>query len=161
MIQLYKEVRNIISKVEKYQRCIDDIGILLQKTVRTFQILEREQIKKHGLTNSQCYILLELRKFKILPIKELSQHLHLDISTITRVMNNLVRDKFIIKKRSSYDRRSIEASLTAKGLSTANILKKDIDDYYRKVIEQLPPGHVREVMSSFELLVEALADAMH
>jgi len=154
-----QEVRVIISSEEKYQRCVQDIGVLLRKTVRTFQMLEREQIRTHGLTNSQCYILLELYKFKTLSINEISQHLHLNISTITRIMNNLVRDKLIIRTKADYDKRIVEAKLTDSGLAAAQLLQKDIENYYKKVITNLPKGHVREVMNSFELLVEALSKA--
>ena len=154
-------VKNIFDEEEKYNKCIEDIGILLQKAVRTFQILEREQIKIHGFTSSQCYILLEIYKHQMLSINEISEKMRLDMSTITRIMNNLVRDELILRKRSVYDKRIVEAILTEKGKEIAQQLQKSIVNYYMGVILNLPRGHVREVMSAVELLVNALEKAKY
>jgi DNA-binding MarR family transcriptional regulator len=149
-------VKDIVSEEEKYNRCVEDIGELLQKAVRTFQIFERGQIKVHGFTSSQCYIVLEIYKHETLSINEISEKMHLEISTITRIMNNLVRDGLILRKKSSYDKRVVEAVLTESGKKAALKLQKSIANYYKNVISNLPRGHVREVMSAVELLVTAL-----
>lgn len=160
---IYKvmEVKSILNEEEKYNQCIEDIGILLQKAVRTFQLLEREQIRVHGFTSSQCYILLEIYKHQTLSINEISEKMRLEISTVSRIMNNLVRDELILRKRSVFDKRVVEAILTEKGKEIAQQLQKSIVNYYEGVISNLPRGHVREVMSAVELLVNALEKAKY
>jgi DNA-binding MarR family transcriptional regulator len=150
---------SIPDDMEKYNRCVEDIGDLLQRTVRTCQILERAQIKLQGFSNSQCYILLELLKNKTLTINEISTKMGLEISTITRIMDNLVRDRLIIRQRAVCDKRMVEASLTAAGRQAALNLQVNIRDYYQSVISHLPPGHVREVMNAVELLLAAVEKA--
>lgn len=150
------KMSEIISEDEKYNRCVEDIGDLLQKTVRIFQLFEREQIKQHGFTSSQCYILLEVLKHGSLTINEISGKMKLEISTITRIMDNLVRDKLLIRQRSIQDKRIVEAVLTEQGKQAALNLKESIMKNYQEVISHLPRGHVREVMSSVELLLIAL-----
>lgn len=152
---------DILSSEEKYNRCVEDIGELLQKSVRTFQQLEREQIRVHGFTSSQCYILLEIYKHDVLSINEISEKMRLEISTITRIMNNLVRDQLVVRKRALHDKRVVEAVLTEKGREAARQLRVSIDNYYRNVISNLPRGHVRQVMSAVELLVTALEKAKY
>ncbi|HWR07239.1 MarR family winged helix-turn-helix transcriptional regulator [Sporomusa sp.] len=142
--------------IDKYNRCVEDIGGLLQRTVRICQLFEREQIKVHGFTSSQCYILLEVLKSGTLTINEISSKMNLEISTITRIMDNLVRDQLLVRNRLSHDKRVVEASLTEKGIHEANKLRESIRDYYKNVISHLPPGHVREVMSAVELLLTAV-----
>lgn len=154
-------MNNIITEEEKYNRCIEDIGELLQKAVRTFQIFEREQIRVHGFTNSQCYLLLEIHKHQTLSINEISEKMRLEISTITRIMNNLVRDGLVLRNRSTYDKRVVEAVLTEKGKEVALRLQTSIGNYYKDVISNLPSGHVREVMGTVELLVTALEKAKY
>lgn len=154
-------VKDIISEEEKYNRCVEDISELLQKTVRTFQIMEKKQIKVCGFTNSQCYILLEIYKHQSLSINEISERMHLEISTITRIMNNLVRDDLILRKRAISDKRVVEAVLTEKGKEAALQLQKSIERYYKDIISNLPRGHVREVMGAVDLLVTALGKAKY
>ncbi|XFO65169.1 hypothetical protein SPSIL_012780 [Sporomusa silvacetica DSM 10669] len=122
-------------------------------------MLEKKQIRMHGFTSSQCYILLEIYKHQTLSINEISEKMRLEISTITRIMNNLVRDELILRKRSVYDKRVVEAILTENGKEIAQQLQKSIANYYKDVIANLPRGHVREVMSAVELLVNALEKA--
>ncbi|CQR74864.1 putative HTH-type transcriptional regulator YusO [Sporomusa ovata DSM 2662] len=113
----------------------------------------------HGFTSSQCYILLEIYKHQTLSINEISEKMRLEISTITRIMNNLVRDKLILRRRSVYDKRVVEAILTENGKEIAQQLQESIANYYKDVIVNLPRGHVREVMSAVEVLVNALEKA--
>ena len=122
-------------------------------------MLEKKQIRMHGFTSSQCYILLEIYKHQTLSINEISEKMRLEISTITRIMNNLVRDELILRKRSMDDKRVVEAILTENGKEIAQQLQKSIVNYYKDVISNLPRGHVREVMNAVELLVNALEKA--
>lgn len=160
-INIAMGVKDIVSEEEKYNRCVEDIGELLQKAVRTFQIFERDQIRVHGFTSSQCYIVLEIYKHETLSVNEISEKMCLEISTITRIMNNLVRDGFVFRKKSIYDKRVVEAVLTDSGKEAAVKLQKSISNYYKDVISNLPRGHVREVMSAVELLVTALEKAKY
>ncbi|SDF20554.1 hypothetical protein SPACI_013510 [Sporomusa acidovorans DSM 3132] len=102
---------------------------------------------------------MEIYKYQALAINEISEKMRLDISTITRIMSKLVRDGLILKNRSVYDKRIVEATLTEKGKTVARQLQNSIEDYYKEVISNLPRGHVREVMRGVELLVTALEKA--
>lgn len=146
---------------DKYNQCVADIGELLQKTVRIFQLFERDQIRVHGFTSSQCHILLEVYHHRSLSINEISNKMNLEISTITRIMDILVRDKLILRQRSTGDRRIVEAILTEQGREAAIKLQAGITAYYQEVIANLPRGHVREVMSSVEHLLVALEKSIH
>ncbi|WP_019552975.1 MarR family winged helix-turn-helix transcriptional regulator [Propionispira raffinosivorans] len=150
---------DVILNDEKYNRCIEDIGELLQKTVRGFQMFEKEQIRIHGFTHSQCYILLEILKHGSLTINEISVKMKLEASTITRIMDNLVRDHLLMRQRSTFDKRIVEAILTEQGHTAAVRLEASIKMYYRNVIKNLPRGHVREIMSAVEALLGALEKA--
>lgn len=141
---------------KKYNRCVEDIGELLQKAVRILHVFEREQIRIHGFTSSQCYVLLALLRSGPLTINEISGRLNLEISTITRIMDNLVRDGFVLRQRTLPDKRVVEASLTETGVTAATKLQMGITNYYQNVIMHLPRGRVREMMGAMECLLDAL-----
>lgn len=147
---------NMNYDTDKYNRCVEDMGELLQRTVRICQLFERKQIKVHGFTSSQCYIMLEILKCGTLSINEISEKMKLEISTVTRIMDNLVRDQLIVRNRSARDKRIVEAALTDEGEHEAVKLRDGIRDYYKQVISRLPPGHVREAMNAVELLLTAV-----
>lgn len=139
--------------------CIEDVGELVRKMVRLFQLFERDQIKIHGFTTTQCYTLLELEKSGSITMNELSDRMNLSSSTMTRIMDNLVRDGYIERQKSSEDRRLVIVSLSDKGLSSAKTLNASVNHYYQRVIENMPTGKLDEVLQSANLLIQAFEKA--
>ena len=139
--------------------CVDEVGSLVQRLVRTFQIFERDQIKVFGFTSSQCYSLLELLKTDGLAMSELSTKMNLDTTTMTRVIDNLVRDGLVVRRRDESDRRYVVLALTDKGREVAVKLDHSIREYYRAIIANLPVGDVDIVLGSVKLLLTAFENA--
>lgn len=139
--------------------CIDEVGDMVKKLVRVFQLFERDQIKMFGVTTSQCYCLLELLKTEKLTMYELSQKMNLNTSTVTRVIDNLVRDGFIERDRDEKDRRVVVIQLTGKGRDTAVRLNESINRYYKKIIENIPEGNLGTILNSVSILQSAFEAA--
>lgn len=139
--------------------CIDEVGATVQRLVRVMQLFERDQIKPFGFTTSQCYVLIELNKAYKLTMHEISEKMNLSTSTMTRIVNNLVRDGFVRRVKDENDRRIVYVSLTEKGLDVANELQLSIKDYYRKIVTYLPNGEVEDVLNAVSLLVNAFEKA--
>lgn len=135
--------------------CLDEVGELVQKLVRVLQLFERDQIKIHGFTSSQCYAMLEILKAGHINMNNLSDKMNLDTSTMTRVIDKLVRDEFVLRSRDEEDRRVMIVSLSEKGKEAALKLQGSVNDYYKKILENLPEGHIDEVLSSVSLLLAA------
>lgn len=139
--------------------CVEEIGETVQHLVRVMQLFERDQIKPHGFTTSQAYVLTQLNQTPELTMNELSDKLNAQTSTMTRIVDNLVRDGYVSRSRDESDRRTVMVSLTDKGAVTADKLEKDIKEYYRKIVAFLPEGQVEEVLRATKLLVEAFDQA--
>ncbi len=139
--------------------CIDEIGEMMQGLVRTLQIFERLQVSQKGFTNSQCYTLLNLYKNGALSMKELSGKMNLDTSTMTRIVNNLVRDGLIKREHSQEDRRIVLVNLSSQGTEEAAQLNEEVMEYYRLIINEIPDGKVIDVVESINILIEAFARA--
>lgn len=139
--------------------CIEEVGGMVQRLVRVMQIFERDEIKPFGFTTSQCYVLVELKKSSQLTMNELSEKMNLNSSTMTRIINNLVRDGFIERSRDEGDRRIVVVSLTQSGIEAANKLEGSINDYYRKIVANLPQGQIEDVLKAVELLIDAFDKA--
>jgi DNA-binding MarR family transcriptional regulator len=139
--------------------CIDEVGDMVQKLVRVFQLFERDQIKVHGFTTSQCYTLLEINKALTLTMGELSEKMNLNTSTMTRVLDNLVRDKYVSRDRDESDRRVVVLSLTDKGKESVELLNKSVNEYYKKIIKNIPEGKFDEIFNSVGTLLAAFEKA--
>lgn len=139
--------------------CVEEVRETIKKMVRVFQLFEKDQIKSLGFTTSQCYCLIELLKSDGLPMNELSEKMNLDTSTVTRIVDKLVRDKFIVRERFEEDRRVVIVKLSKKGNQAALELSHQLNNYYEKIIENLPNGRVEEVLKSTALLLNAFEKA--
>ena len=142
-------------KIAQEDCCIDEVGAVMQKLVRVFQLFERDEIKTYGFTTSQCYTILELYKSGGLTMNELSEKMNLNSSTMTRILDNLVRDKYISRNKDKFDRRIVIVSLTDTGREVAKELNLTVKAYYRKVIANIPTGQVEDVLKSVNILQKA------
>ncbi|MGM0445697.1 MAG: MarR family winged helix-turn-helix transcriptional regulator [Bacillota bacterium] len=136
--------------------CIEEVGEMIQNLTRSLKIFERSEIVSEGFTISQCYIILYIQKNDSLTMNQISKKMNLDKSTITRIIDNLVRDGYIKKRKSNQDGRVILASLTKKGRKSAAYLQEKINDYYRQIINEIPEGEVMNVVNSVNTLLKAL-----
>lgn len=139
--------------------CVEEVGEIIQRLVRVMQLFERDQIKPFGFTTSQCYSLIELQKSKELTMNELSDKMNLNSSTMTRIINNLVRDGFVERAKKEADRRIVVVRLTAKGLEASMQLQGSIMDFYRKIVANLPYGQIENVLRSVSLVIDAFDNA--
>lgn len=148
---------NIIEQDENC--CVEEVGQLVQKLVRVFQLFERDQIKVHGFTSSQCYAMLEILKFGSLTMNELSDKMNLDSSTMTRVIDKLVRDEIVNRDRDEADRRVVIVSLSDKGSEAAKELSCSVNEYYKKIIKNIPNGEVSDILQCVSKLLKAFEKA--
>lgn len=139
--------------------CVDEVGEMVQKLVRMFQLFERDQIKVHGFTSSQCYSLIEILKSGSLTMNELSDRMNLDTSTMTRVIDKLVRDELIKRERDEADRRIVLVALTEKGKEAATMLSSSVNEYYKKIISSIPEGTMDDVLRAVSVLLKAFEKA--
>lgn len=139
--------------------CITEVGDTIQRMVRVFQLFERDQIKPTGFTISQCYTMIELKKYDSLTMNELSEKMNLNTSTMTRNIDKLVRDGYVIREKHEEDRRVVVVKLTTKGKEASSNLDDNISEYYRKITINLPQDRMNEVLDSVSLLLNAFEKA--
>jgi DNA-binding MarR family transcriptional regulator len=150
---------NQVQGMENEDCCIDEVGQMIQRLVRVIQLFERDQIKIYGFTSSQFNTLLEINKAGSLTMNELSDKMNLNTSTMTRILDNLVRDKYISRDRDEADRRIVVVSLTENGKEVSLKLRSSVNLYYKKIIENIPEGQVDSVLNSVNILQEAFEKA--
>ncbi|MCG8573207.1 MAG: MarR family transcriptional regulator, partial [Spirochaetes bacterium] len=147
-----------MTEEEKYQLCLEDLGKLLQKTSRIFQLMEREQVRRSQHTTSQSYLLMELLHAhnEELSMQQVIDKMKLEKSTITRLVDTLIKQGLVVRQKKDIDKRIVTICLSQAGKMIAEQVYSGRLNYYRNIISHLPRGHVREVMNSFEVLLNAL-----
>jgi DNA-binding MarR family transcriptional regulator len=129
---------------------------LIGHLIRSLSLLERDQKICCGTTMSQCYTIETLAQKGTLSMNELAQHMGVTISTMTRVVDVLVRDGVVSRGSNPKDRRQVRIGLTDKGNDLARQLEGCSDEYSKQILNQVPPEHRGGVLKSLRLIADAI-----
>lgn len=136
---------------------VQEFGKLLTAMIRTFLSLERNEIFCCGVTMSQCSTLLAVGKKSKMTMNELSESMALATSTMTRVVDNLVRDGYIKRTQDDSDRRIVHVSLTEKGTELFQQIRRIYHEYHQRIVDNIPTSEIHSVVEALKLLKAAIA----
>jgi MarR family 2-MHQ and catechol resistance regulon transcriptional repressor len=127
----------------------------LTELARRYQFRNRDEICCYGLTISQCYALQTLQNGTH-HTGELSAKLGLDISSTTRLVDQLVRKKLVHRKRGVEDGRVRQVELTEAGTKLIARIEKDFSEILMGAVKDLP----QEVQNLLPQIIRKLNQAL-
>ncbi|MDF2883689.1 MAG: MarR family transcriptional regulator [Clostridiaceae bacterium] len=129
---------------------------LIRTLVRELGILEKGDSNCSGVTISQCHALVEIGRAEEISLNELAELLNLDKSTMSRTINNLVENNFVIRDLHHKDRRYVSIKLTNDGMKIFNNIEQSMEKYYESIFSSIPESKREQVLESLKLLTEAV-----
>jgi DNA-binding MarR family transcriptional regulator len=96
-------------------------------------------------SKTEIFSLLLIDKKKEIIMTELAEYINSPMSTVTGIVNRLVKDGYIIRERSEQDRRIVVLKLAEKGIEEIRGLKKLIAEYMNKVAEKLTQEEIQSI----------------
>jgi len=131
-----------------------------RRALRQFQRIARVQLNNCccGVTLPQCLVLLEIDEHGHMTMGQLSSNLKLDLSTLSRTVDNLVAKKFVARLRDEGDRRLVWIRLTEDGVSTCNEIHKVNDENCLNIFNNIPQSERDSMIRNFEALIQAYLD---
>ena len=109
-----------------------------------------------GVTLSQCHVLMELDKEDDITLKDLSEKLFLDKSTLSRLIEGLVNLGLVERETPKSNRRTIKIKLTGQGISVCKKINSYNDKYFQEVFNSLPEEHEQIFFDSFKIIVSKI-----
>ena len=88
----------------------------------------------------------------------LSNELGLAISTLTRIVDILVRDEFIHRYSNDQDRRKVYLELTEKGKEMAKKLKDCSEEFWYAIYNRIPNNKKTRIIEDLEILYNILEE---
>ena len=132
-----------------------EFGELLKQFLIDLQSLFRTQFKKLDLTLSQI-ILISSIPIDGIDMTTLSIKIGVDNSTLTRLIDILMKKGIVQKNRSSQDRRSYIISVTKKGELLQSKIEEEIDSFVSKLFRNTrleDQEELKKSLSSFHWIV--------
>ena len=131
----------------------------LNLAYQRFNALQRGEKRCFGVTMSQCVALETLHREGPMPVRELARRMGLDTSTVTRLVDVLVRDGMAQRARDEAgDRRRVFVSLSQSGCELAGRLEGCADDYCERILQGISAERHEDVLQALRLLVQAIDD---
>ena len=128
-----------------------EFGELLKLFLLDLQRLFRSKIVDGELTLSQI-LLISCIPNESIDMTSLAQQIGVDNSTLTRLVDVLIRRDWVFKTKDTIDKRITLLGLTQKGEAIQNKIEDRIDYYGDMVYESIAVedrDEVKEILSSF------------
>lgn len=132
---------------------------LLRDASRSVMSAFQQRIEKHQLTLSQYFILRELWQDDGLSQREISERVNMLGPAMTVVLDTMEARGFVVRVRSSEDRRRINIFLTAKGRDLRPIILRYSAEMHDAVLagrSQSDVEFVRDFLRSIRVNADAL-----
>ena len=125
--------------------------------MRAYQFRDREEICCRGVSVSQCYTLDALDTHGPMTMGDLAGCLHLEISSMTRVVDCLVAAKLATRVTDARDRRICRVRISQKGRSLVSKIRDDLIREHERVLREVPPQSREAVISAMSRLLSAFS----
>ncbi|WP_139997783.1 MarR family winged helix-turn-helix transcriptional regulator [Paenibacillus paridis] len=127
---------------------------LLQTLARQFGLLNKTccQISGVDISLIHSHILYEIGRQDTPSMQKIAERLGIDITTFSRQIQSLIKNKLVKKTASPEDRRVYLLSLTTEGKFVAASIDKIMDDYLDDVFSFMNDFEKETVMRSLQLL---------
>ncbi len=93
----------------------EELFVAIRKIIRIIDIRSKKLSKEAGITGPQLLVLQELARLKGVTAKEVSTAINLSQATVTNIIDRLEDKGFILRSRSTVDRRRVSLFLTETG----------------------------------------------
>ncbi len=133
-------------------RAADRLHQATKEFIVRYQFRDRNQICCHGLSVSQCYVLDALAEEGDLTMQRLAQRMHLAISTMTRVVAQLIRQGYARRRPDPEDGRVVHVTITPRGKKIMATINRSLIESQKAILKTLP----KEQWEGAIAVVEAL-----
>jgi DNA-binding MarR family transcriptional regulator len=134
---------------ERFAKALSSIGRRVSK-------LQTTEICCGTLTREQFETLRTIEAARDPSMSTLSASLGVDLSTMSRNISVLERDKFVARLRAADDSRIVTVRLTPKGMNALETLRCDEQDVMAQVFRRLPLAKRAPIVEALETLQAAL-----
>lgn len=119
--------------------------------VKRYQFRDRNEMTCCGVSVSQCYALDAIHRYGPLSMNQLAEKLCLKISTVTRILEPVIKKGFVRRSEEPHDRRIRTVRLTEPGRAVLEVSWRKVLESEKAILLQFPE-------SSRELLIQFLGE---
>jgi DNA-binding MarR family transcriptional regulator len=129
---------------------ISELRMQVQQFIRLFGLLEQTVTPcGFALSLSQVFAMQELEK-ATLSISELAEKLRLERSSVSRLVDILVKETFVHRELNIQNRREVQLLLTDKGKRTITKVYEQSIAFYQSFLQDVSESEQHQILNSFK-----------
>jgi DNA-binding MarR family transcriptional regulator len=125
---------------------------LTKELIRRYQFRDWNQICCYGISISQSHILDTLAEEGDVTMQQLARRMFKSVSTMTRVVGQLVRRGYVKRRQNPEDRRVINVSITPQGKAIVAAISRDLIRTQKAVLQVIPSDQWKGAFKVLEAL---------
>ena len=137
---------------------IERIQIALQSTIHKMQPKVTESMNSHGVTATQFFVLMYLRKKESCKISEIAEMMGVKPSAVSFMIDRLEHNDFVYREHDKKDRRVVNIMLTKEGIKKLESVIKDRKEIFESFLFNLSDEELLQFAKITEKLANAAAD---
>jgi DNA-binding MarR family transcriptional regulator len=141
------------SVLDRQARELHDV---VTELVRRYQFRDRHEICCHGISVSQCYTLQALAADGRMAMGDLADRMRLSVSTMTRVVDQLVAKRLVARHLDANDRRVCAIDLTEAGRALFETITGELIESEKAVLMTIRSSERATVVAALRELVKAI-----
>lgn len=123
--------------------------------VKRYQFRDRNRICCFGVSVSGCHVLDELAEGGDQTMQALARRMFLSVSTMSRVVDQLVRKGHVARRRDAEDGRVVWVSITPEGKDVLRQIHEGLVATQREMLRPFTPRERRAALRVLEQLAQA------
>ncbi|MFA9377255.1 MAG: MarR family winged helix-turn-helix transcriptional regulator [Lachnotalea sp.] len=109
-----------------------------------------------SVNTTQCHTLVEIGRKRDSMLKDLAATLRIDVSTASKIVEELVKKELVIREPSKSDRRSVQINLSDKGIQIFEQIENDMNLIFNEIFKNIDPAEHESILKSISLYNRAI-----
>ena len=132
----------------------ESVDYYIKTSWHSLSRLYNQKAKKHGITTTIAYILLNISTSEGTPATKIAPLMGLESRSLTRALKSLEEKGFVYREKDPYDKRSVRIFLTEKGIEKKGKAIETVKAFNQFVKERIP----EEKLNTFKQVSSLIID---
>ncbi|GAH98852.1 unnamed protein product [marine sediment metagenome] len=137
---------------EEIKGHVNQLIALLPDLAKAFRTDEPQEVLHMDISFPEIFVLRELSSKEEPTMSELGRSISMDLSTLTRTVDKLVKKEFVARKRDPEDRRMVRVALTAKGRRIISRFEEARKKHIESILRQMTSQERKDLLNIFKTL---------
>lgn len=128
---------------------------LMAALIKKYQFRDRNEICCYGVSVAQCHTMRAIAERGKPAMKQLADSMHLTVSTMTRIVDQLVEKELATRFFDPADRRLCLVELTPRGKKLLDKIEGGVLEVEKEILRRINPGDRATLILTLRQLLEA------